>query len=227
MTDAKTRKRKPAPPAGRAGDRQKDPAGRAGDRRKDPADWGPNPIGAAKLMPPPLENLMARGLISIEQYDSAKEIERVFHWVTSGLKSRMSDLARGRGTGMAGSDPLLAAYIGRYRPWADELSRCRTAAPDLADLKRVLHSVAAADLPWLAGRAAERPPPRGGHHERPPRRGGHHPKTLQFVIEFVIDDHTIEAIAKRERHDHRTVKRALLDGLTRYAEIAGWIACAA
>lgn len=218
MTGAKSRKRNPArplaPPA---------PTRRvidAGDKRRDPADWGPNPLGTTKLMPPPLENLMARGLLAIEQYDAAKEIERVFHWVTSGLKSRMTDLtrSRGAGTGAAGSDPLLAAYIGRYRPWADALSQCRVAAPDAADMSRVLRSVNRADVPALAGIAAER---------RAPQRGGHHPKTLQFVIEFVIDDHTIEAIAKRERHDHRTVKRALLDGLTLYAEIAGWIARAA
>jgi len=180
----------------------------------DPGDWGPNPAGAAKIMPPPIENLLARGLIAIEQYQAACEIERVFHWVTSGLKSRMSDLNRIGGAFSGNDDPLHSAYIARYRPWAEALSACRPAAPDAAEISRVLHSVAPAARGRIAAAAAER---------QRPGQGAHHPKTLQFVIDLVIDDRTIETIAREEKHDHRTVKRALLDGLTLYAEIAGWL----
>jgi hypothetical protein len=183
----------------------------------DPAEWGPN-AAAVKIMPPPIENLMARGLISIEQYNAACEIGRVFHWVTAGLKSRMSDLTR-MGGGVSGNDdPLQSAYIARYRPWADTLSACRPAAPEPGQMSRVLRSVEPWALSRLTAAAAAR---------KRPGRGRHHPKTLQFVIDFVIDDRTIETIAREEKHDHKTVKRALLDGLTLYAEIAGWLRRAA
>ena len=183
----------------------------------DPAEWGPNAAMAARLMPPPLENLMARGLIAIEHYDAAKEIERVFHWVTAGLKSRMADLTR-TGGGTAGtSDPLQAAYTSRYRPWADELSGARIAPPNANQMARVLHSRSRQEVAVLAA-AAQR--------QHSPRRR-HHPKTLQFVIDFVIDDRSLEAIAQEEKHHHRTVKRAVLDGLMLYAEIAGWVKRAA
>ena len=45
---------------------------RPGRRVDEPGDWGPaDPAAAAKIMPPPLENLRARGLISLEQYKAA------------------------------------------------------------------------------------------------------------------------------------------------------------
>jgi hypothetical protein len=169
---------------------------------------------AAKIMPPPLEILRARGLIAIEQYQAACEIERVFHWVTAGLKSRMSDVNRIGGMVSGNDDPLQSAYVARYRPWAETLSASRPVAPDAAQISRVLHNVAPSVRGRIAAAATKRPRP--GH--RP-----HHPKTLQFVIDFVIDDRTIEIIARDEKHDHKTVKRALLDGLTLYAEIAGWL----
>jgi hypothetical protein len=185
---------------------------------RDPGDWGPNEIAAARIMPPPLEILLARGLIEIEQYNAAKEIERVFHWVTSGLKSRIANLSEIRGGVGSTSDPLQAAYTARYRPWADELSLCRIAAPDVNEMARVLASVEEDDVIRLAAGATER---------RGRTRNRYHPKTLQFVIDFVIDDRTFEAIAREERHHHKTVRRAVLDGLTLYAQIAGWLRRAA
>jgi hypothetical protein len=184
----------------------------------EPGEWGTNERVAAKIMPPPLEILMARSLISTEQYNAAKEIERVFHWVTSGLKSHIGDLTRIRGAVGSSSDPLQAAYTARYRPWADALSRIRTATPNLNEMTRVLSRVGEDDIIRLAAKATSR-------RDRPCRR--HHPKTLQFVIDFVIDDRTIETIAREEKHHHKTVKRAVLDGLTLYAEIAGWLRRAA
>ncbi|MGB8839680.1 MAG: hypothetical protein WCC64_01285 [Aliidongia sp.] len=181
----------------------------------EPAEWGPNERVAARIMPPPLEILMARGLISTEQYNAAKEIERVFHWVTSGLKSHIGDLTRIRGAVGSASDPLQAAYTARYRPWADALSQQRVTAPDVTEMTRVLASVGEGDVIRLAAKAGDR------RDRRQCRR--HHPKTLQFVIDFVIDDRTFETIAREERHHHKTVKRAVLDGLTLYAEIAGWL----
>jgi hypothetical protein len=185
----------------------------------EPGNWGPaDPAVTAKIMPPPLENLRARGLISIEQYKAAQEIERVFHWVTAGLRTRTIDLDHVRGTASTGADPLQAAYSARYRPWADWLNGRAVAQPDVNQMARVLRSVDEEGLLRLAAGAADR---------RAPQRHRYHPKTLQFVIEFVIDDRTIETIARDEKHDHRTVKRALLDGLTLYAEIAGWLRRAA
>jgi hypothetical protein len=182
----------------------------------DPGSWGPpDTAAAARLMPPPLENLRSRGLIAAEQYLAAQEIERVFHWLTAGLRIRTVDLHHIRGAVATGSDPLQAAYSQRYRPWADELSGAKTVEPPVDQMARVLRSVKADDLPRLVAR------------RQAARRGRHHPKTLQFVIEFVIDDRTIETIARAEGHDHRTVKRAVLDGLTLYAEIAGWLRRAA
>ncbi|MEI9983487.1 MAG: hypothetical protein WDN69_09940 [Aliidongia sp.] len=185
----------------------------------EPEHWGPNPLAVAKIMPPPLENLRARGLISTEQYNAACEIQRVFQWVTAGLKSRLTNFDTVRGTSGDGSDPLQTAYANRYRPWADELSACRLEPqPDLEQMSRVLHSVGRDDRVALADKIAGR---------RRPRRDRHHPKTLQFIIDFVIDDRPIETIAREEKHDHRTVKRALFDGLTLYAEMAGWLRRAA
>ena len=184
----------------------------------DPGEWGPNELAAAKLMPPPVENLWVRGLIEAEQYQAAHEIERVFHWATSGLQSRLSRLGMVRGSGGDGSDPLQAAYATRYRPWADELSACRAATPELDQIAQVLHSVPRDELPGLAAKAADRPKP---------RRDRRHPKTLQFVIAFVIDGRTIASIARQETHAHGTVKQAIFDGLTLYARIAGWLRRAA
>jgi hypothetical protein len=198
--------RKPSPPP---------PVARRGD---DPGEWGPNERGAARVMPPPIENLWVRGLITAEQYQAAHEIERVFHWVTSKLRARIADPSGLRGIVGTQADPLQGAYSARYRPWADELSGNRPVPPDAEQMARVLHSVDPAAVIRLADAAVG---------QRAPQRPRQHPKTLQFVIEFVVDDRTIETIAEAEKHDHRTVKRALLDGLTRYAEIAGWLRRAA
>src|SRR5580658_1293121 len=125
----------------------------------DPGNWGPNEVLTAKIMPPPLENLRIRELITAEQYNAAKEIERVFHWVTAGLKCRNVDLNQIRGAAGAAADPLQAAYSTRYRPWAEALSNRRQPEPDAKDIARVLPSVGAAGMAKLAALVSGRSRP--------------------------------------------------------------------
>jgi predicted nucleic acid-binding protein len=181
---------------------------------KDPADWGPNERLASKIMQPPIDYMLARGSITREQHDAALDIERVVAWVTAGLAPKTVDWGRVRGKGIGTSDPMSDAYTARYRRWADELRPAHEGPPDLAEIARVYRSANDNDIIIAAARAERR---------TAKRQGEYHPKTLEFVIALVVEGHTIERIAKISRHSPNTVRDAIKRGLTRYAEIAGWV----
>jgi hypothetical protein len=181
---------------------------------KDPADWGPSERPAGKIMKPPIENMLARGVITREQYEAANNIEEIFHAITAGLMTKASKLGEIRAAASGISVPMLDAYVHRYRPWADEISGARQRAPDVSEIARVVRS-ADEDALIIAAARAEK-----GVVDR---RDQYHPKTLAFVIALVVDGRSIEEIAASERHAKTTVSAAIHRGLTRYAEIAGFL----
>jgi hypothetical protein len=189
--------------------------GRASD---DPAEWGPAPADRPRLAPVPIENMFARGQLGIEQYNAAREIERVFLAITAGLLARTSDPNRPGGARRGITPPMLEAYTERYLPWSKRLSASHAEAPDVNEIARVVRCADEGALVTLALRAGR---------TQQPRATAFHPQTLQWIIELLIDGRSIETIARTEHRHHRTVKAALLAGLTLYAEMAGWLRRAA
>ena len=181
---------------------------------KDPADWGPNEHLASKIMPPPIDNMLSRAIISREQHEAALDIERVVAWLTAGLAPRTVDWGRARGKSISTSDPMSDAYATRYRRWADELRPTHDEPPDLAEIARVYRSANDNDLIIAAARAGRRAAKRPGEF---------HPKTFEFVIALVVEGHTVERIARISRHSKNTVSEAIKEGLTLYGWLAGWV----
>jgi hypothetical protein len=184
---------------------------------KDPADWGPVDR-VEKIMPPPVDNMLSRGAITEEQYRAAREIEEVFHSVSGGLMAKAQNIGEERGGSNGDSVPMLDAYVRRYRPWADEISGVCQRAPDVNEVARVLRSVDE-DMVLAAAFRAERRVVK--------RREQYHQKTLRFMFLLVINGMGVEAIAASERIRVATVREAVKQALTRYAEIAGWVRRAA
>lgn len=183
--------------------------------RDDPASWGPPQI-VRIVRPPTIETMVRRGQISAELYQAAREIERIFHAVTSGLFVKVGDLQRSGG-GAPGrlTDELAQAYAGRYRPWATELSGKRQAAPDCDEIGRTVPSLDLAKVQFLAARVSSR---------SSAKLPEHHPETLSVVIAVVVDGSTLATIDQDHGWRTGTGSKLLKAGLTRYAERAGWLA---
>ena len=149
---------------------------------RNPATWGPaTPETRSRLRRCSVKALFERGHLGVEELRAAHEIERVYVMLTAGLFAKTASpelrgrISGGRRVDMA--EAAVAAFSGRYRPWADRLS---------------------------------------AQH----KSGG--PPMLEVVIDCVIDGHTVGDIDKARRWRHGKAAGYLREGLSLYAEMAGW-----
>lgn len=183
--------------------------------RDDPASWGPPQIQRI-VRRPTIETMVVRGQIGAELYQAAREIERIFHAVTSGLFVKIGDLQRSGGSsGGRLTDEMAQAYASRYRPWAIELSGQVRAVPEADEIERTVPSLDQATVQFLAARVSSR------SVAKLPR---HHPDTLAVVISVVVDGSTLATVDQDHGWRTGTGSKLLKAGLTRYAERAGWLA---
>lgn len=97
---------------------------------RDPATWGPAPADRPKPGPCPIQAMVDRGAITGPEHDAAREIDRVFRYITQGLMAKAQTLARQPRGEVSPSEAIAIAYAKRYKPWADALTEKRNRHDD-------------------------------------------------------------------------------------------------
>jgi hypothetical protein len=74
--------------------------------------------------------MVERKRITSQEHDAAREIDRVFRFITQGLMAKAQMLARASRGVVPPSEVLAIAYAKRYKPWADVLTEQRNRHDD-------------------------------------------------------------------------------------------------